>query len=64
MEVVKWGIALTGAVCSVSALLYFWLIGNYQIESLSYLVVLAIEVVIAFMASKFFVRSKVEECTT
>ena len=64
MEVVKWGIALTGAVCSVSALLYFWLIGNYKIESLSYLVVLAIEVVIAFMVSKFFVRSKVEECTT
>lgn len=45
LEAYKWGIALTGAACAVSAALYFWLSGQYAEKSVSYLWVLIIEII-------------------
>ena len=61
LQVVKWGIALTGAICSLSALLYYWLIGNYATNSLTYLVILVIEVAAVFVAAKLIKKNKIQE---
>lgn len=61
LQVFKWGIALTGAICSLSALLYFWLIGSYATESLTYLIILVIEVVAVLVAARFLANQKLEE---
>ena len=63
LQVCKWGIALTGAICSLSALLYFWLVGNYKTESLTYLAILVAEVIIVFVAAKLTSAKKEDlEC--
>lgn len=63
LQVGKWGIALTGAICSLSALLYFWLIGNYATASLIYLVILVMEVAAVFISAKLIKTNKQDvEC--
>jgi len=45
MVFAKWILALTGAVCALSALLFFWVSGKYETRSLCYLLILVGEVV-------------------
>lgn len=45
VERMKWLIALLTAVCCISMLFYFWLIGKYSITSTRFAVVLFIEIV-------------------
>jgi hypothetical protein len=46
LEVVKWGFSMLAVVCVLSALLYFWVSGLYMGESLKYLLIIVIEVVV------------------
>ena len=52
MEAIKWGIYLTGLVCAVSAIFYFWLAGNYNAVSFDYLLVVFGEIVVFLIAVK------------
>ena len=36
LEIMKWGFALLGAVCGFSAAAFFWLSGQYSVETLIY----------------------------
>lgn len=56
-EAYKWGIALIGAACAVSAALYFWLSGLYSEKSVFYLGVLIIEISL-FIISMLVVSKK------
>jgi len=56
MECIKWGIALVSTICSVTAIFYFWLNGSYSSNSLNYLLIIAIEIVLFVAASKFFLK--------
>lgn len=56
-EAYKWGIALIGAACAVSAALYFWLSGIYSEESVFYLWVLMTEILL-FIISIIVVSKK------
>lgn len=46
MEAVKWGIVLTAAVCSMSAICYFWLAGHYSSHSLRYIFIILGEIIL------------------
>jgi len=46
LEVMKWGSALAGAICSIFALLHFWVSGLYSIDSYYYILVVAGEIVL------------------
>ncbi len=48
----KWGISLTGAVCGISAMLYFWLTGSYSKDSLLYLIIVIAEILVIGIAGK------------
>ncbi len=61
MEIIKWGITLGATICSVAAICYFWLAGNYEVSSLNYLLVLSGEVILFVMLGKFFLKKKKEE---
>jgi hypothetical protein len=61
LEILKWGISLTGAVCSVFGLLYFWLLGDYLYFSLHYLLILIAEVLLFIIAGKIFHESAKEK---
>ncbi len=52
LEIIKWGIALTGAICAIAAIVYLWLTGRYSLHSLNYLLILAIEIILFFVAGK------------
>ena len=56
MEATKWGIALTATVCSVSAVCYFWLTGNYSVTSFYYLLIILVEIVIFLIVVKLFLK--------
>jgi hypothetical protein len=43
LEITKWGIASLGMVCGLSALLFFWVTGDFDQTSLRYLLILAAE---------------------
>jgi hypothetical protein len=58
MEGVKWGISLTGTACSLSAVCYFWLSGNYSSASLPFIVVVIVEIILFFIMHAFFIRKK------
>jgi len=60
LEAYKWGIALTGAACAVSAALYFWLSGQYSSQSVFYLWVL-ITAVSLFIISLIAVSKKAKK---
>ncbi|HEY9176058.1 MAG TPA: hypothetical protein VIN07_00140 [Flavipsychrobacter sp.] len=53
LVITKWGIAISGAICSVCGLLYFWIMGEFSPPSaLVPFVVLAIMLIWAFANSK------------
>jgi hypothetical protein len=52
LEIFKWGFALIGAVCSASALFYFWLTGLYSPDSLLYLLIIVGEIGVFLIAIK------------
>jgi hypothetical protein len=56
MEAIKWGTALTAAVCSVSAIFYFWLSGNYSFNSFFFLLIVVGEIIIFLIALKVFLK--------
>lgn len=58
MEVAKWAISLTAAVCSVSAACYFWLTGKYSPDSFRYLSIFVIEMVLFLLAVKHLLSNK------
>jgi len=58
MEGAKWGITLTAAVCSVSAVFYFWMSGNYSSNSFYFLLIVFGEVIIFIVAAKFFTKTR------
>ncbi len=58
LEVLKWGIPLLTSVCSIAAISYFWLVGLYSYDSLVYLLIIAIEIIIYFAAKKVTTKSE------
>lgn len=46
LEIFKWGIALLAAICSFSAVLYYWLSGNFMRQSLWFLGLIAVETIL------------------
>jgi hypothetical protein len=58
MEATKWTICLTGLVCAVSAIFYFWLSGKYNPVSFNYLLVVFGEIVIFLVAVKISSKGK------
>jgi hypothetical protein len=44
MEITKWSISLIGMVCGVSALLFFWVSGDFEVRSLHYLLIIVGEI--------------------
>ncbi|MBA4168362.1 MAG: hypothetical protein H0X41_12615 [Chitinophagaceae bacterium] len=46
LEIVKWGFSLLAVVCVLSALMYFWISGLYMGQSLKYLLIVVIEIVV------------------
>ncbi|MEX6688249.1 hypothetical protein QTN47_12120 [Danxiaibacter flavus] len=57
MEAAKWGIALTGAICAIAALCYFWLSGSYASDSVRYFVFIVAEIIIFAALLKFFIKT-------
>ncbi|HEY9259369.1 hypothetical protein [Chitinophaga sp.] len=43
LEITKWGVASIGMVCGLSALLFFWVTGDFASGSLRYLLIMAAE---------------------
>ena len=58
LEALKWGIPLLASVCSIAAISYFWLVGLYSYDSLLYLVIIAIEIIIYFAIKKVTTKSE------
>ena len=61
LEICKWGIALTAAVCSMAAIFYFWLVGWYSLHSINYLLIIAVEIIIFFILKKVTAKSEKEK---
>jgi len=59
LEITKWGISQIGMVCGLSALLFFWLSGDFEAASLRYLLIIAGEAA-AFIALQFIPLPKKE----
>lgn len=58
MEVVKWGTALAATICSLAAVSYIWLSGNYTPGTLYYMLVVAVEIILFLLVSKIFSTKK------
>lgn len=58
---IKWGLALTGGVCSVFAFIYFWLAGEYERSSLQYLLIIAAELILFIVAGRLSAKRKNKE---
>jgi len=58
LEMVKWGIPLLAGVCSIAAIFYFWLVGRYSYDSLNYIFIAIIELVIFFIIKKLITKSE------
>ncbi len=58
-EILKWGISLTGAVCGIAAMLYFWVVGNFSASSLIYLLVIIAEIVLIPLLGGLFSKKHV-----
>lgn len=56
LEILKWGTALSGAIIGIAAIIYFWLIGNYSITSLKYLLIITAEIISFLIAGKIAVK--------
>ncbi len=55
MELIKWGFSLTGGVCSIAALLFYWVSGKYVADSFPYLLTIIAEIILFFILVKIFV---------
>ena len=58
LEMVKWGIPLLTAVCSIAAIFYFWLIGLYSYDSLNYIFIITVEIIIYLILKKLTTKSE------
>src|SRR3982751_4158574 len=58
MEAIKWGVLLTGAVCALSAIAYFWLTGNYSGNSLVFLLIVFAEILLFLLGVKLISPKK------
>ena len=58
LEVIKWGIPLLAAVCSIAAIFYFWLVGLYSYDSLNYIFIIIVEIIIYFILKKLTTKSE------
>lgn len=56
MELAKWGLSLTGAVCAITALFYFWVSGNYSQLSLPYVSIATLEIILFLVGRKLLVK--------
>ncbi|SKD09207.1 hypothetical protein SAMN05660461_5090 [Chitinophaga ginsengisegetis] len=61
MVFAKWILLLTGIVCALSALLFFWVSGKYETRSLHYLLILVGEGIVFVIAEVIAGRRKVPE---
>lgn len=62
--IMKWGIALTATICSLSGVIYFWLVGRYSIDSLQYLLIITGEIILFFLVAKFMKSKKDDSANT
>lgn len=60
-EISKWAIVLTAAVCSISAMFYFWLVGRYSYHSINYLLIIIAEIFIFFILKKLSFKNEKEK---
>ncbi|MEO8763899.1 MAG: hypothetical protein ABI416_06420 [Ginsengibacter sp.] len=60
LEITKWGIALTATVCSIAAMSYFWLVGRYSLQSIDYILIIAAEIIVIFIARKLTTKTEKE----
>jgi hypothetical protein len=58
MVIIKWGIALTATISAITAICYFWLVGRYEPQSLNYLLIIVVEVIVFLVLVKMFVKNK------
>jgi hypothetical protein len=58
----KWALALSATICSLSGIVYFWLVGRYSINSLQYLLIILGEIIVFFLIAKFM-KSKKDDST-
>ena len=56
LEIIKWGLSLTAAVCAIAAIFFFWLSGYYSINSLHYLAISLLEVILFLVGMKIVAR--------
>jgi hypothetical protein len=56
IELFKWGLSLTGGVCAISSILFFWLKGDYSYHALIYLTLFIIEFVIFSLTGILLVK--------
>ncbi len=61
LEIVKWGMAFIAAISAVAAICYFWLAGQYDVQTLYYLFIIAGEIILFVLLGKYFLKSKKEE---
>ena len=52
LEVIKWSFPLIASVCSLAAIFYYWIVGNYNDESLYYIALTIVEVLLFFIIKK------------
>jgi hypothetical protein len=60
LEIVKWTLALTAAVCCFGATFYFWLVGMYSDSSFHFLLITTFEIVVFFVVKKLTKKSEKE----
>jgi hypothetical protein len=58
LEIVKWVIPLITVVCSIAAMFYFWVVGRYSYESLNYIFIIVIEIILFFVVKKISTKSE------
>ncbi len=56
IEVLKWGLSMLATVCVLSALLYFWISGLYMEQSLKYLLMIVLMLIVFFVLIKFLAK--------
>lgn len=52
IEILKWSISLGAVVFSLSTLVYFWLAGVYFYESIHFLIIIIVEIILFFLLKK------------
>ncbi len=60
MVLAKWIIASFALVCAIAALLQYWILGNFEINSLRYIVFLLVEVLVFVFITHLFSTKKAQ----